>query len=56
MSKYRIVVRVFLDTTRYCCYGNCATGSKPIFKNFNAVHCELNKVCPYQKLLVNVVN
>jgi len=44
MTKYRTVR--FFDTSRYCCYGNHAAGSKPIYKLFNLVNWEL----------VNVVN
>jgi len=36
MTKYRTVR--FFDTSRYCCYGNHAAGSKPIYKLFNLVN------------------
>jgi len=31
-------------SSRYCCYGNRAAGSKPIQKGFNVVNWQLNKV------------
>jgi len=45
MSKYHRhggpVLLIHRPSSRYCCYWNCAAGSKPIWKFFNVSNWEL---------------